>query len=64
MKTSRNGGKKIGRNGRFLPPISHPCSMHRKIPRKSGGSRRVERPDRGKERTSDAAITDEVEAAQ
>lgn len=64
MKTGHNGGKKIGMKGRFLPPVSRPCSTHRKIPRKSGSSRRVERPDCGKERRNDAAISDEVEEAQ
>ena len=60
MKTGHNGGKKIGMKGRFLSPVSRPCSTHRKIPRKSGSSR----PDCGKERRSDAAISDEVEEAQ
>lgn len=64
MKTGHNGGKKMGIKGRFLPPISRPCSTHRKIPRKSGGSRRDARPDCGKERICDAAIPDEVKEAQ
>lgn len=64
METGHNGGKKMGMKGRFLPPISRPCSTHRKIPRKSRGSRRDVRPDCGKERMSDAAIPDEVKEAQ
>lgn len=64
MKHGHNGGKKIGMKGRFSPPVSRSCSTHRKIPQKSGGSRREERPDCGKERRRDAAISDESEEEQ
>lgn len=62
MKTGRNFGKKIGMKGRNLPPSNHLQFKHRKIPEKSGGRRRDEGADCGKERRRDAANLNEVEA--
>ncbi|RKI69646.1 hypothetical protein D7V91_04560 [bacterium 1xD42-67] len=64
MKTGRFSPKKMGTKGPFLKPFTRTHSNRRKILEKSGGKRRPERPDFGKESSSVAENATDLREGQ
>ena len=64
MKNGRFSSKKMGTKGPFLFFFTHTHSNRRKILEKSGGKRRPERPDFGKESSGVAEKNADLEEGQ
>lgn len=64
MKPVRFNSKKMGAKAPFLKPFMRTHSNRRKILEKSGGKRRPERPDFGKESSSVAENATDLREGQ
>lgn len=64
MKTGRFSPKKMGTKGPFLKPFTRTHSNRRKILEKSGGKRRPEQPNFGKESSPVAENGADLEEGQ